>query len=70
MRVYTLDEVAETLQITKKTLYAYVRGGTLPAVKLGRVWRITEDSLKAFLETGAPVADANRGHNKKPNVRK
>ena len=50
MTIYTLDELAELLKVTKRTLYNYVRSGKLEAVKVGREWRVTEDQLKHFLE--------------------
>lgn len=52
IRVYTLDEVAEVLKITRRTLYTYVKAGKLKAVKIGREWRVSEDALQDFLNKG------------------
>lgn len=52
IKVYTLDEVAEILQVTKRTLYTYLKTGKLHAIKVGKYWRVTEDALQAFLSTG------------------
>lgn len=52
IKVYTLDEVAQVLQITRRTLYTYVKQGKLKAVKIGREWRVSEDALKDFLARG------------------
>ena len=60
VKVYTLDEVAEILQVSRRTLYTYVREGILPAVKIGTYWRVSEESLQAFISTGTPVSGANR----------
>lgn len=60
IKVYTLDEVADILKVTRRTLYTYVKEGKLPAVKMGKYWRVTQDSLQAFISTGTPIADANR----------
>lgn len=60
IKVYTLDEVAEILKTTKRTLYTYVKDGKLQAVKLGKYWRVTEDNLQSFLDKGTPVLDRNR----------
>ena len=60
IKVYTLDEVADILKVTKRTLYNYVKAGKLPAVKMGKYWRVSEENLKAFIETGTPVLDENR----------
>ncbi len=51
MTIYTLDELAELLKVTKRTLYNYVRSGKLEAVKVGREWRVTEEQLKDFLQS-------------------
>ncbi len=65
IKVYTLDEVAKILQLTKRTLYSYVHDGKLKAVKIGKYWRVTEENLAAFLSTGADVSEANRYQGKR-----
>ena len=60
IKVYTLDEVADILKVTKRTLYNYVKAGKLPAVKMGKYWRVSEESLQAFISTGAPIIEENR----------
>lgn len=52
IKVYTLDEIADILKVTRRTLYTYVKTGKLDAVKIGRYWRVKEDALNKFLETG------------------
>lgn len=52
IRVYTLDEVAEVLKITRRTLYTYVKEGKLKAVKIGREWRVSEAALQDFINKG------------------
>lgn len=60
IRVYTLDEVADILKVTKRTLYNYVKAGKLPAVKMGKYWRVPSEALQAFISTGSPILDENR----------
>lgn len=60
IKVYTLDEVAEILKVSRRTLYAYVKDGKLPAVKMGKYWRVSQENLLAFVSTGTTIADANR----------
>lgn len=60
IKVYTLDEVADILKVTKRTLYNYVKAGKLPAVKMGKYWRVSEESLQAFISTGTPILEENR----------
>lgn len=47
---YTLDEVASMLKLTKRSLYNYIRNGKLQAVKMGKYWRVTAESLQQLLE--------------------
>jgi len=42
-------EAARKLGISKATLYKTLRRGELPAVRVGRQWRISEAALTAFL---------------------
>lgn len=58
--VYTLDEVADILKVTRRTMYTYVKEGKLHAVKMGKYWRVSHESLQAFISTGTPISDANR----------
>lgn len=60
IKVFTLDEVADILKITKRTLYSYIKAGKLHAVKMGKYWRVSDESLQAFISTGTPILDENR----------
>lgn len=60
IKVYTLEEVAEILKVTKRTLYNYISAGTLHAVKMGKYWRVSEESLQDFITNGTPVVEANK----------
>ena len=49
-KLVTPEQVAERLQVTERTVYGWLRRGKLPALKLGRLWRIRPDDLETFLE--------------------
>jgi excisionase family DNA binding protein len=50
-KVYTPEEVAEILKIKERTVLEYLRLGRLKGLKMGgRIWRITEEQIDAFLE--------------------
>ena len=36
--------------VRERTVYGWLRRGKLPALKLGRLWRIRREDLEAFLE--------------------
>lgn len=46
----TPEQVAEKLQLTKTTVYRMCRRGELPAVKLGKSWRISSQKLAELME--------------------
>ncbi|MDP9821654.1 helix-turn-helix domain-containing protein [Nocardioides massiliensis] len=53
----TVAEVAQVMRVSKMTVYRLVHSGELPAVRVGRSFRVTEkdvdDYLKgSFFQTG------------------
>ena len=52
IRVYTPDEIAQALKITRRSVYTYIKTGKLPAVKIGKEWRISKEALEKFLTPG------------------
>lgn len=50
-RFYTLGEVAEILHISVKQVYALVRRGELPAIKIGGrgQWRVEHAELENYI---------------------
>jgi excisionase family DNA binding protein len=51
-RFYTLEDVATVLNVRVAQVYALVRSGELPAVKLGGrgVWRVDRLQLETYIE--------------------
>ena len=49
-KVYRLDEVAELLKVTRRTMYNYIKSGKVEAVKIGKNWFISEKHLESLLE--------------------
>ena len=54
LKVYTIDEVADLLQVTRRTVYNYIKSGKLKARKIGKYWRVTSKALEELL---APADD-------------
>ena len=50
-RFLTLADVAEILKTSVAQVYAMVRRGDLPAIKIGGrgQWRVSEDDLESFI---------------------
>lgn len=49
-KIYTTEQVATLLQIHPLTVLKYIKMKKLKAIKLGRVYRIRESALQAFLD--------------------
>ncbi|WP_107774824.1 helix-turn-helix domain-containing protein [Nocardioides sediminis] len=45
----TIAEVAARMRVSKMTVYRLVHGGELPAVRVGRSFRVTEDDVNDYL---------------------
>ena len=57
VRFLTVAEVATLMRVSKMTVYRMVHGGELPAVRVGRSFRVPEKSVHdylraAFIEAG------------------
>lgn len=51
--LYTIERVAELLNLHVKTVRAYVRSGRLKATRIGKQYRITRSDLEEFAGTSA-----------------
>ncbi|MCM6773556.1 helix-turn-helix domain-containing protein [Nocardia sp. CDC159] len=56
--LYSVEEVADRLGLHVRTIRGYVRSGRLPAVRIGKQYRIAGADLEAF--TGRPVPETPR----------
>lgn len=45
----TIAEVASKMRVSKMTVYRLVHNGELPAVRVGRSFRVTEDDVNDYL---------------------
>jgi excisionase family DNA binding protein len=45
----TVSEVAAAMRVSNMTVYRLIKGGELPAVRVGTNYRIREDDLERFL---------------------
>jgi len=47
---YTTEEIAKMLSIHVATVRRWIREGKLPAILLGKSYRVTKQDLRQFLE--------------------
>lgn len=52
VKFYKLEEVEQILQLTRRTLYNYIKSGKLKAVKVGRDWRASAKAIQELSENG------------------
>ena len=52
IEVYSVKEAATILKTSRQQVRKMIQSEELPAVKVGREWRITSDALQEFLEQG------------------
>ena len=45
----TVSEVAEVMRVSKMTVYRLVHAGELPAVRVGKSFRVPQDALTSYL---------------------
>ena len=50
MKVYTPEEVAAMLKVSKITVYRHIKQGLLRASKIGQQYRISEEQLKDYFD--------------------
>jgi excisionase family DNA binding protein len=46
----TVSEVASAMRVSNMTVYRLIRSGELPAVRVGKSYRIREGELERFLD--------------------
>jgi excisionase family DNA binding protein len=49
VRFLTVAEVASIMRVSKMTVHRMVHGGELPAVRVGRSFRVPEDEVQKYL---------------------
>lgn len=54
----TVAEVAELMRVSKMTVYRLVHSGELPAVRVGRSFRVHEQAVQDYL--GASIYEAGQ----------
>lgn len=51
-RLLTVSEVAAAMRVSNMTIYRLIKSGELPAVRVGRNYRIREGDVAAYLARG------------------
>lgn len=51
--ILTTEEVCEILRVKPLTVYEYIKSGRLPAIRIGKRYRIEKSKLIEFLEAAS-----------------
>lgn len=54
--ILSITQVAEYLGVSERTVYNKVRAGELPAIKVGRLWRVRSADLESWLRARGNAA--------------
>jgi len=55
IKLFTIEEVAETLNVSSRTVRRLIESGALPVHRLGRLVRIADGDLATFLAASRSV---------------
>ena len=61
IRLLTLNEAAELLQVSTRTLQRMIHSGEMPALKVGGQWRVREAQLRQWVENREGLARGFHG---------
>lgn len=50
MEFLTVEEIASTLKVSVQTVRNWIKTGKLPALKVGRQWRVRKEDFEKYLE--------------------
>ena len=52
-RLLTVNEVADILRVSNMTVYRLIKGGQIPAIRVGKNYRIKEADVNKYLTRGS-----------------
>lgn len=56
-RFLTVAEVAEEMRVSRMTVYRLVHAGELPAIRVGKSFRVPDEALRQYLKASVTSAD-------------
>jgi len=58
-KLLTVNEVANILRVSNMTVYRLVKSGQIPAIRVGKNYRIKESDVNEYLTKGTQRAGKN-----------
>lgn len=56
----TVAEVAELMRVSKMTVYRLIHSGELPAIRVGKSFRVPQNALETLLDASWPAEKEQR----------
>lgn len=57
----TITEVADRLRLTAQTIYKMIKLGSLPAIRVGSQWRVSEKKIERWINSQVERTNGNEG---------
>ncbi|WP_420113392.1 helix-turn-helix domain-containing protein [Pseudactinotalea sp.] len=58
-RFLTVAEVAQLARVSRMTVYRMVHAGDLPAIRVGKSFRVPEAAVQELLSEGLPLPESS-----------
>jgi excisionase family DNA binding protein len=58
-RLWTVAEVADHMRVSNMTVYRLIKAEQLPAIRVGKNYRIRAKDLQAYLDSSLTVSDTD-----------
>ena len=60
-RLWTVAEVADHMRVSNMTVYRLIKSGQLPAIRVGKNFRIRGRDLEAYLDASTTQVSESQG---------
>lgn len=60
-RWFSVEEIAEYLGVSKDTIYAWINKRSMPAHRIGRLWKFKTDEVDEWVRSGGAADIDGRG---------
>lgn len=66
--LYSVDEVAQKVDVHSRTIRRYIASGELNAIRVGRKWMVKKEDLTTFINDRNPVTRSHHNHVKEDDL--
>lgn len=59
-RWLSVDEIGDYLGVKRDTVYKWIADKSMPAHRIGRLWKFKKEQIDTWVEAGGAAAGANK----------